>query len=185
MTQADADSLARSHGMQPDEAGRHIWYDGLGPRPHEIFGQSALRVDCGPDARSEFGSMTFIKRQQYRSCLAFGPVGGDRSRVGSISSVQTLDPNATQASTLAALVGKYGPPSQQTASNELLWFAKDPSGETVAIDALFTDPYAEANQDRTAENSGTTGGPKLLDVEAEFFHLPAPPASAAPSAPQL
>ena len=144
----DARSTATAIPLQPDETnaedGPMVFYEGLGPRAPSVMGRpNVARLGCGPDVMSQIGLLNTVQRQIYQACLAVKP-RGTALVVGAVTSVQQLDPASTAATALAALVGKYGPPSVQPAGNEMIWFAKDASGSTFAIDGLFTDFTTES-----------------------------------------
>lgn len=190
MTLDEADRIAQAIPMQSALAAGAtkvtVWYENLGPRAAPIDGMpNVSRVTCDPDAVKELAFLATSPRQNYGSCLAFYPAADGATTVGRISSVQHLDKNSGVESTMAALVAKYGPPSQQPALNEMLWFAKDKSGRIVAIDALYSDINAYYNPQARAEAGVTSGGPKILDVEMEYFDMPAPAKASKPASPQL
>lgn len=184
MNTEQANDIARATPMQPDENGNTkgatLWYQGLGPRAPAVMGMPNIaRLDCSAAAVDELGLRNSFKRQLYRTCFSLHPKPDEPTKIGWISSVQSVDPNTTSGSILAALEAKYGPASVQPASNEMIWFIKDAEGAVIAIDALFSDIDAYKNPDTRSEGLSETNRPKLLDVEAKFFALPAAPTSAA------
>ena len=188
MTSAQAGSIAkaiplvRSEGGE--EAGATIWYEDLGrPAPGFMGQPSTPPLACGPDARRQL-AMPTPQRLHYRSCLAVRADPGAAGTVGWVSSVQMLDASADAASTLAALVGKYGPPSAQPAGNEMIWFSRDADGSVTAIDALFSDLTGGGASLSSARPQPSFTG-KLLDVEMKRFFLPEAPRVVAPRAPRL
>ena len=94
-----------------------------------------------------------------------------------------LDASSDAASTLAALVGKYGPPSAQPASNEMIWFSRNADGSATAIDALFSDLTGGEGVGSARPQLPFAG--KLLDVEMRRFSLPEAPRTVPPRAPRL
>jgi len=81
-----------------------------------------------------------------------------------------------------------GPPSVQPADNEMIWFAKDASGSTFAIDGLFTDFTTESRftgPPGAFRSDPASSIAKILEVDMTYFEPSAEKPPATPSAPKL